>query len=163
MKCPIETRENAEVLLDYCARKLDAARTMILEEHIRICPSCREFADAQRAVWEALDAWEAAPVCADFDRRLYHRIENEVSWLDLLLRPLRPWMARNALPIAAAVAVVVTAGALLDRPSAPPPASPESAQVESLQPEQVERALDDMQVVQEFNRLVRPDPGAPVM
>ncbi len=163
MKCPIETRESAEVLLAYCARKLDAARTGILEEHIRICPVCREFADAQRAVWEALDAWEAAPVSADFDRRLYRRIENEVGWLDLLLRPLRPWVARNALPIAAAVAVVLTAGVLLDRPAAAPPAPEESAQVESLQPEQVEKALDDMQVVREFHRLVRPDPGAPLM
>ena len=80
MKCPIETRENAEVLLAYCSRSLDAERTAILDDHIRICPGCREFVEGQRALWKALDAWEATPVSADFDRRLYQRIQKEVSW-----------------------------------------------------------------------------------
>ena len=74
MNCPIENRESAEILLAYCARKLDAGSSAILEEHIKICPACREFAEGQQSVWKALDAWEAAPVSPDFDRRLYARI-----------------------------------------------------------------------------------------
>lgn len=31
MKCPIETRDSAELLLAYCTRKLDAERTTTLE------------------------------------------------------------------------------------------------------------------------------------
>ena len=62
MKCPIETRENAELLLEYCARKLDPATTAVLERHIGICPACREFAAGQRALWDALDTWDATPV-----------------------------------------------------------------------------------------------------
>ena len=71
MICPLDDGENAQQLLDYCTRKLDRPTAEILEKHMAICPACREFAAQQRAVWEALDGWEAEPVSADFDRRLY--------------------------------------------------------------------------------------------
>jgi anti-sigma factor RsiW len=151
MKCLIETQESAELLLAYCARKLDAERTTILERHIGICPACQEFVSGQRALWEALDTWEAAPVSPDFDRRLYQRIEKEVSWWDLLIRPFRPMLVRQSLPVAAAAFAVVMAGALLQRPAAVRVVPTESAQVESVQPEQVERALEAMQMLSDFN------------
>ena len=44
MTCPMETPETAELLLDYCARKLNPESTAILERHFAICPSCRSFA-----------------------------------------------------------------------------------------------------------------------
>src|ERR1039458_8261413 len=110
MKCPIETRENAELLLAYCTRKLDAESTAMLERHMEICPACREFSSGQRAVWEALDAWEATPVTLDFDRRLYRRIDREVSWWQLLMRPLGPALVRRGLPIAAAACLIVMGG-----------------------------------------------------
>lgn len=164
MRCPIETRENAELLLAYCSRKLDAASSAILEDHIRICPACREFASGQRAVWEALDAWEATPVSADFDRRLYQRIEKEVSWWDLLMRPFRPLLFRQGLPIAAAAGLLIVAGVLLERPAAVPSASsPVSAQVDVVAPEQAEHALQEMEMMREFNRLVHPDAADPKM
>ena len=158
MKCPIETRENAELLLAYCTRKLDAESTAILERHMEICPACREFSSGQRAVWEALDAWEAAPVTLDFDRRLYRRIDREVSWWQLLMRPFRPALVRQGLPIAAAASLLVMAGVLLERPAgAPPVVQPQSAQVEALQPDQVEPALDAMHMLGEFSYRVRGD------
>ena len=158
MKCPIETRESAELLLAYCTRTLDAERTATLERHMEICPACREFASGQRAVWEALDAWEAAPVTLDFDRRLYRRIDREVSWWQLLMRPVRPALVRQGLPIAAAACVLVMAGVLLERPaSAPPVAQPQSAQMEAIQPDQVDHALDAMYMLGEFSYRVRGD------
>ena len=156
MKCPIETRESAELLLEYCARKLDPESTAILQRHIEICPACREFADGQRALWDALDAWESTPVSADFDRRMYSRIEKEVSWWDLLVRPFSPLLVRRGLPVAAAC-LVVMAGVLLERPSAVPRQDAESAQVETVQPEQVEHALDAMEMLSEFSQHVRTD------
>jgi anti-sigma factor RsiW len=159
MKCPIETGENAELLLAYCTRKLDAESTAVLERHMEICPACREFASGQRAVWEALDAWEAAAVTLDFDRRLYRRIDREVSWWDLLMRPFRPVLVRQGLPIAAAACLVVMAGVLLQHhpAGAPPAAQSQSAQVEALQPDQVEHALDAMDMLGEFGDRVRAD------
>ena len=162
MNCPLETRENAQVLLDYCTRQLEAESVAILERHIAICDACREFARSQRAVWEALDAWEAAPVSADFDRRLYRRIEGRVWWRDLLLRPFRPpfspaGMWRN-LPAAAMACLLLVVGALLQHPAvSPEPAPSDMAQVDSVQPEQVERTLDAMEMLNEFSHHVRTD------
>jgi len=159
MNCPIENQEGAEVLLAYGTRKLDAGSSAILEEHIKVCPACREFADGQQAVWKVLDAWEAAPVSPDFDRRLYARIENEVSLWELFLRPFRPLLFRQGLPIAAAVGVVIMAGVLLDRPYGMDPASPPqtSAYVEAVGPDQAEHTLQEMETMREINRLVHPD------
>jgi anti-sigma factor RsiW len=156
MKCPIETRESPELLLDYIAGKLDSESAAPLERHIGICPACRAFAAQQSAVWQALDAWEAAPPSAGFDRRLYARIEKEVSWWDFLVRPFRPLLVRQALPAAAALGVVLMAVAMLRPPGAPPRPFPEtSAAVEPAQAEQVEHALDDMEMLSDIRREVR--------
>jgi hypothetical protein len=158
MNCPLETRENAQILLDYCTRKLEPESVAALERHIAICGECREFASGQRAVWQALDNWEAAPVSADFDSRLYRRIETEVSWWDLLLRPFRPVTLRRSLPATAMACLLVMAGVILERPTvspAPPPA--DLTQMDSVQPEQVEHALDAMEILNEFSQRVRTD------
>jgi anti-sigma factor RsiW len=157
MNCPLESRENAGQLLDYCARKLDPDVAAVLERHIAICPACRQFADNQRAVWQALDAWEAEPVSADFNRRLYQRIDQQVSWWDRFVQPLRPLTVRwNVAASMAGVFVVLAAGLLLNRPPAPVMTPfTDTAQVESVQPEQVERALDAMDTLTEFSHHVK--------
>ena len=162
MKCPMETGGSSGWLLDYAAGKLDAGTRAQLDAHLQTCPSCREFAAGQQAVWQALDTWEPAPISMDFDRRLYQRIEQHVSWWSRITRPLNP-LFRHAVPIAATAGVVLMAGLLIERPVAPPemPAQ-ESAQVE-LQPDQVERALADMEMLREFNQVVVPDNADPKM
>jgi len=159
MKCPMEVRENAAWLLDYASGKLEAAKRASIEEHMAACPACRQFASGQQAVWQALEAWEPAPVSMDFDRRLYQRIAQQVPWWSRMMRPFDP-LFRYAVPVAAAAGVVFLAGLLMERPAAKPAAPvEESAQVETLQPDQVEHALDDMQMLHDFSSLVR-DYGA---
>jgi hypothetical protein len=88
MNCPLQVPEDAQVLLDYGARKLDAARTATLEHHLEICPSCREFVAGQLALWEALTPGGA----------LVSRTSTAVCTAgltgravgDTLLRPFRP-------------------------------------------------------------------------
>jgi hypothetical protein len=161
MICPLETRENAQLLLDYCTRKLEPESVAILERHIALCGACREFAGRQRAVWEALDAWEAAPVSQDFDRRLYGRIEARVSWWELVRRPFLPLshaLLWRWVPATAMVCLLLMAGVMLQRSAvSPTPALSDTAQVESVQPEQVERTLDAMEMLNEFSRHVRAD------
>jgi hypothetical protein len=80
--CPLASgEENVDILLDYCNRKLDPALVEIFEKHMEVCNACRAFAESQMAVWDALDAFEAMPVSADFDRKLMARIEREESSL----------------------------------------------------------------------------------
>jgi hypothetical protein len=158
MNCPLETRDNAQLLLDYCTRKLEPESVAILERHIALCGACREFAAGQRAVWEALDAWEAAPVSADFDSRLYRRIDAQVGWWDLLRRPFLPVVRWRGVPAMAMACLLLMAGVALQRSAvAPPPSPSDMAQVDSVQPEQVERTLDAMEMLNEFSRHVRSD------
>jgi anti-sigma factor RsiW len=164
MKCPSEDRENTELLMAHASRKLDAERAAVLEEHIAQCPACREYAAAQFAVWDALDSWSAPEVSADFDRRLYQRIEQEVSWWDLMIRPFRPFFAARWVPVAAAACMLIAAGVLLQHPdgTAVIP-TPESAQVEPLPADQAANALQEMQIMQEFSTVVRADTADPRM
>jgi anti-sigma factor RsiW len=163
MRCPIETQESVDVLLEYASGKLDATRTEILEQHLRECAACREFSEGQKAVWIALDRFEAPPVSAGFDRALYQRIDREVSWWDLLLRPFRPLLLRQGLPLAAAIGLLIVAG-VIERPAAVAPAPvPVSAQLDVVPPEQAEHALQEMEMMREFNLLVHPDASDPKM
>jgi anti-sigma factor RsiW len=158
MNCPLETRDRAEVLVAYSSRKLDAAKTAAVEEHMAGCPACREFVRGQQAVWEALDVWEAEPISADFNRRLYQRIESQVTWWDRLMRPLRPLVFHKSVSLAAAAGVLLAVGFMLDRPAPPqPPAGSKAqvAEVEGLQPDQVVKALDEMETLSRFNRLMK--------
>src|ERR1022692_2486991 len=161
MNCPLQTRDNAQLLLDYCTRKLEPESVAILERHIALCSACQEFASRQRAVWEALDAWEAAPVSRDFDSRLYRRIEAQVSWWDILRRPFRPLshaMLWRGVPATAMACLLLMAGVILQRSAIPPtPAPNDMAQADSVQPEQVERTLDAMEMLNEFSHHVRAD------
>ncbi len=104
--------------------------------------------DAKRSVDQALDLWEAPAVSADFNRRLYRRIDRDVPWWHFLVRPNR------FLPVAAAAGLLIAAGVWVGRPGITP--APRSAVIE-LPADQAETALREMEMIEEFNRLVRSD------
>jgi hypothetical protein len=151
MNCPVKTQENTDWLLDYSAGRTDRGRLALIERHLEVCADCSKFVAEQRAVWNALGQWEPEPVRADFDRRLYRRIEETrpASWIDRLIRPLQPSFWRPAVPFAAACAVIV-AGLLLHSPSAPVAPADSPARMEKAEAEQVERTLDDMLMLREL-------------
>jgi anti-sigma factor RsiW len=150
MNCPLETR-NSELPIAYAAGELDAAAAAAFERHLEICPGCQELAVAQRAVWEAMDAWEAPPVSADFDQRLYRRIHQEEaqpSWWERFVRMAVPMPFRQAVPLAATACLLLVAGLMVqDRHTAPAVSSaPATVQVD-----QVENTLDDLELLRQFN------------
>jgi len=155
MRCPIETQENAELLLSYSARRLNPESTSILEAHMELCPACREFRDGQRALWEALDQWEARPISADFNRRLYRKIEeqDQLGWWERIFGSGRPMFLRPALPLAATAFLVLVAGLMID-PGRIVTTAGETPQVREV--EQVERTLEDMEMLRQFNLVSAP-------
>jgi len=167
MNCPMGSREEAQWLLNYCAGKLEAESVARLEGHMATCGACREFVRGQRAVWEALDGWQAPPVSSDFDRRLHGRIAAQAGWWELVARrwrlPLGPAFGKAArwrtlAATAAAGGVMLTAGILLERAAiSPVPAPHDMAQVDTVQPEQVEHTLDAMEMLNEFSHHVGAD------
>jgi len=152
MECPAREREKAAVLMEYCARKLDPQSAAVVERHVAQCGACQDWIRAQQAVGAALDGWKAAPVSSDFDRKLYQRIEQEERpgrWGGLF-RPLRGLSLGPALSLA--LASVVLLAAILIRPAPPQPAPlPQQAQVESLDADRLERALDDVEMLRQLN------------
>jgi anti-sigma factor RsiW len=151
MICPIRNEETAELLLAYTARRLDPAKTAILEGHMDVCSHCAEFRAGQELVWQALDAWDAPVVTPDFNRRLYRRIESEAAapWYQRLFTT--PWATwKPAIPLACA-GILVIAGFVLDHPvSMTAPATP-PIRVSVTEAEQVENALDDLQLLRQLD------------
>jgi len=156
MNCPIE--KSAE-LLAFSTGRLTPPEAAKLEPHVESCPVCRKFVENQRAVWRALDVWEAPPVTADFDRRLFQCIEQSESWHDRWIRPLRLLLVRQGLPIAATACLIVVAGLVSQRPAEVAVPRPTQAAVETLQPDQVDHVLDDLQMLGEFTSTARSDAG----
>ena len=151
MRCPIEAPENAELLLSYSARRLDAVRTAALEAHLASCGACREFRDSQSALWETLDRWEVRPVSLDFDRRLYKKIEEQqqLGWWARIFGTARPMFLRPALPLAATACLLLAATLIIDPPGRAPSPAAEAPQAREV--EQMERTLDDLEMLQQFN------------
>jgi hypothetical protein len=143
MGCPVED-DGDELIIAYGARTLDPVQQRELEEHLNICARCRELAEAQRAVWSALEAWPTTVVSDNFDERLYRRIALERQ--DSGWRSWFPtsWSMRPAVPVGVACAALIAAFLLKD------PALRQMPQA-SIQAkpaiEQVEHALDDMEML----------------
>lgn len=161
MECPIQTKENSEILLDYCTRNLSAEATAVFERHMEICGECRALAEAQRSVWDALDSWDAMPVPADFDKKLYARIEqheNSSWWIRLWHRSLpQPFSFGPAMPIATACVTLCIAIAMYLPGSAPKVTlQPPQTRIESSDIDQLERTLDDIEMLKQLG----PPPAA---
>ena len=77
MNCPLQVKEGAEILLDYCSQRMDPDRAADFRLHVADCVECKQVVEAQEAVWNALDAYEPVPVSVDFDRKLWAKIDNE--------------------------------------------------------------------------------------
>jgi hypothetical protein len=143
--CPLQSGEQAGLLLDYCARKLGPAPAAALEAHMEQCASCREFRDTQRVVWDSLDAWEVSDSGWDFNRRLRQRLEEEdaaPAWVG----ELRAWKSgiswKPAIPLAAALALWLAVF---------PPSAPNSSdQPAASQDQQIERVLEDVEMLQQL-------------
>jgi hypothetical protein len=149
----MESGDHSE-LLALAAQQIEEPQVVRLHEHLEVCSRCREFVGRQQAVWQALDIWDPPAISNDFDQRLFRRIEQRASWWD------RYWPVQHWVPIAAAACLIVVAGWVSSRPAgvAPLPQA-QAAQLQNLQPEQVEHVLDDMQMLSDFTRATRSDAG----
>jgi anti-sigma factor RsiW len=144
MQCPQKNSDGAELIIAYVARTLDPENEAAFERHLQSCATCRELASAQRAVWSALDELTPLPVSLNFDARLYQRIaeERQRTWWQRVFHA--NWSWRPAMPVAAACVVLIAAFLVKSSgPSVTPQAQPK------LQIEQVERALDDMDMLKQ--------------
>jgi len=158
MYCPLKNGDGAEVVISYVAGTLDAETDSEFQRHMGTCPKCRDAVAAQEALWSALDAWGPVPVSPDFDYKLFRRIAEEErgQWWRSLAWP--QWWWRPAMPVAAACALL--AGAFLLRHPAPT-ISQEAQTQPKLEIEQVEHALDDMDLLRQLGVEAISDKASP--
>ena len=159
MQCPVKSSEGVEVFMGYGARILPPGTEAALERHMLTCDDCRRMADAQRSVWSALDAWEPLPVSPDFNEKLYARLaaESRRPWYRSAFHGLfnsgwfnfhGTWSFRPAMPVGAACATLIAA--FLLRGPVPDRKPDFSAQQNRVDLEQVERALDDIDMLKQL-------------
>ncbi|MGA2713706.1 MAG: hypothetical protein ABSG41_11430 [Bryobacteraceae bacterium] len=165
MDCPLQREETADLLLDYSARRLDAARAVLLERHMENCLECSKFRAEQAVVWDALDRWEPMPVSTDFNRRLWQRIDAAANapWYRSLADSLRFANWKPVFPLAAAI-LAIAGGFLLDHPGKEVADPAESVQgVSVTQADQLEQTLDDIQMLRQLDTANAPSGGSSKM
>jgi anti-sigma factor RsiW len=149
MNCPAKYKQDAGILLDYCAQSLPPAQMAEFESHVGQCPDCTRIVEAQKQVWSALDAWTPVEVTCNFDARLYARIAEEQTvpawrcWLSRIFQPPVPYsLWKAAVPLAACAALAV--GLFIRMPETHPVTQP---RVDKIDIEQVEQALQDIDIL----------------
>jgi hypothetical protein len=159
MNCPLKSdglwsEYDEGILLDYSAGRLDPAKTEMLKKHMLVCPLCSAYRTEQADVWAALDTWEAPPVSMGFSRRVLRRIEEQgaAPWYRKLADTLRLGGWKPAFPLAAA-ALVIAAGFVFDHQGTGPSTHGVSgaSSVSITDVDQVERTLDDIQLLRQFD------------
>lgn len=128
-----------------------------LMAYLESSPEFQALYEQQQALWETLDEWQAGEPSADFDRRLFERIEGLGArrtwlsgWWGGAFGNLRPSFALGL------VALILAAATVLQQPSSTD-TSAETAGVMNPEDaeylEQIDRELDDIEMLVEFEAL----------
>jgi anti-sigma factor RsiW len=141
-----------DVLLDYAAGRLAGADRASAEQHLTVCPGCRERAAGFRAVAQVLEDWDTPQISPWFNARLRQRIarieaDEALGWN---WRQAFGWLTRPV--TAAAFAAVLMVGSLAvwtSRPSTVPQIAAKPV-VQDQQKAQVDELLP---VVEDFDML----------
>jgi anti-sigma factor RsiW len=152
-----------EMILDPGRRPMQGtAEQRAFLAYLETSPECRAMYEQQQAVWEALELWEPAEPSAGFDRALYATIERGEAnrpagvwgWLG---RPAE-WLGGLRPSLAAGLAaLLLLAGAIVDyqpQRGEGSVASQRSPLVETEYVEQIDQALDDIEMLVDFEALV---------
>ena len=155
MKCGLKEAEKAELLLQHTS--------VAAVSHFELCQSCRDASLSQVALWKSLDAWSVPEVSSGFNRTLYAKIDaaSAEPWYERLAAVIRPAFAQPSIALGLA-GIVLAIGFVLDHQStavftAASTRSHASLQVAPAVPvsgveaEQVEKTLDDLEMLRQFD------------
>jgi anti-sigma factor RsiW len=163
--CPTE-----DILLDYIGGRLNPTQTALFEKHADQCAHCAALRMSQAAVWQSLDEWKPAPVSEGFNRELWRRIDADArqsSWTHELSSALQFSFWKRLAPLAVAMAVIITAFVFDHsgrQAGTAQPNSPASIVVTASEADQLDRALDDIQLLDEVDAAAAAaKPGSSVM
>ncbi len=153
MDCLMHTKEGAEILMDYCARKLEPDRVAEIDGHLANCSECQNIVNAQRELWETLDRWTVPDVSSDFDAKLFARIAEEDAapawrqWIRRIFQPAAPVAIWKPVVSLAAACAVLTVALVVHTPERASDVAVKQVRAESVDIEQVAKALDDLEIL----------------
>lgn len=155
MNCPLRSEETTGILLDYSAGLLDRSRKEALERHMQLCGNCSALVAEQTEVWALMDAWEAPPVSMSFSRKVMQAVGEAaaVPWYGRFFAELRTSAWKPAIPLAAGI-VVIAAGFMFDHQKGTGQSHAgikDGSRVSITEVDQVERTLDDIQLLRQFD------------
>lgn len=147
MNYPCAAVDGMELLIDYVSGALPPAKRFAFERHLATCSACARAVEEQSVVWQALDSWVPPSISSDFDAALQAKIAIDQA---------RPWYVRffdggwpmrPAMPLGAACAAII-AVFLIGGPRVEE-RHPVPVIRSSVDMQQVERALDDLDMLQQ--------------
>jgi anti-sigma factor RsiW len=165
--CPTE-----DVLLDYVSGNLDPAQAATFDRHADACAQCAALRTAQAAIWRSMDEWKPAPVSEGFNRELWRRIDAEeqaaswtTNWAHRLTGMMQVSIWKRVAPLAFAMAVAVTVFVLHsdNEPGKPVTKAPASIVLTVSDADEIERALDDIQLLDAVDAASTPTKPSRVM
>ncbi len=146
-----------EIMEQVIAQSGRPVLTADVDAHVGACPACSKVYLEQQALWRQMDAWEVPEVSPGFDNRLFARIGRRVSepwaaldWLMRLFEPLQPRFAAALACMLIIATVVVERGHHAVVPPIPVAATQTADREDA---SQVELALDDIQMLNDFEIL----------
>lgn len=147
-----------ETVVEYCAGTLDRKAAMEFEQHAAVCADCKHALSEQQRLWTLLDVWDDVPISADFNRRLYKAIEREETlsplkrYARLITARFTRFSWRPVMP-AAALAATLAVALMIGTPRPLPYSVAPDSQIKSekIDVDQVERALDDVEMLQKLS------------
>jgi len=137
------------LVISYVEGSLDRITERAFERHLDACQRCREMTASQRELWAALDSWTPAEISPDFNQRLYRRLAEDrtpQTWWQKFLGA--DWTWRPAMPLAAACIALIVVFML--REPVPSPIPSVGVQPHGPQIEQVESALQDIEMLNQM-------------
>lgn len=152
------TREQVlDRILDPTGTPLNKADQLEFECWLQQEPELRSMFEQQQALFQTMDLWESEEPSASFDQGVYARIqldaESQPFWRRFLFASWKPALAAG---IAAAALLI----GVYRSPEAPPQEIAVKAAPDAAYYEEIERALDDMEMLVDFDAFPElPAPG----
>ena len=161
-KCGLKEQARAEILLS-AGSGVDGL-SEFAASHLLECESCAEAFAGQSALWNRLDVWTVPEVSSGFNRELYARIDAAAAepWYDRVASQIKSLFTQPVLALATAALVIVGgftidhAGVNLHRSGSAEMSTihAPSVQVSTSEADQVEKTLDDIEMLRQFDLTV---------
>lgn len=149
-QCQLNEDDRAEILLSGSGKE-----EFRVAAHLLTCEPCRQALAHHSSVWMMLDSWTVPNVSLGFNRELFAKIDavEAEPWYARFTSQVKAMFSQPLLALAVA-AVVIFGGFILDHPAGTTSggsARSAAIQVSNTEAEQVEKTLDDLEMLRQFD------------